>query len=198
MVMKPAVAILMIAMTSPILSQQQRQIRYELAEEQIVAAVRLELIKGGVEVMDDEISLPARIVATEPAPMFEINSVEKVSGYGFEGRTVTRSKIKLSCRVTAACLPFYAIVSWKGTARELSAKKFMPSNLEVLEPKSKVTMAAGTPATLVMGDENMHIQLKVVSLESGARGELIRVASPDHKTIYVAEIVSANLVRGKF
>jgi hypothetical protein len=198
MVRKPAVAMLMIAMTSPILSQQQRQIRYELAAEQIVAAVRHELIKGGVEVTEDEISLPARIVATEPAPTLEINSVEKYSGYEFEGRTVTRSKIKLSCRLTSACLPFYAIVSWKGAARESSAKTFVPSNLEVLPPKSKVTMVAGTPATLVMGDDNMHIQLKVVSLESGPRGGLIRVASPDHKTIYVAEIVSANLVRGRF
>jgi hypothetical protein len=197
MVMKPAVAMLMIAMTSPILSQQQRQIRYELAAEQIAAAVRHELIKGGVEVTNDEISLPARIVATEPAPMVEINSVEKYFGYVFEGRAVTRSKIKLSCRVTSACLPFYAIVSWKG-ARESSAKTFMPNNLEVLAPKSKVTMSAGTPVTLVMGDENMHIQLKVVSLESGPRGALIRVASPDHKTIYVAEIVSPNLVRGRF
>jgi hypothetical protein len=198
MVMKPAVAILMIAMTSPILSQQQRQVRYELAAQQIAAAVRHELIKSGVEVTEDEISLPARIVATEPAPLFEINSVEKFSGYEFEGRIVTRSKIKLSCRVTSACLPFYAIVSWKGAAGESSAKAFLPSSLESLAPKSKVTMSAGTPATLVMGDENIHIQLKVVSLESGPRGGLIRVASPDHKTVYVAEIVSANLVRGRF
>jgi hypothetical protein len=198
MVMKPAVAMVMIAMTLPILSQQRRQVRYDLAAEQIVAAVRHELIKNGVEVTEDEISLPARIVATDPAPMFEINSVEKYYGYELEGRPVTRSKIKLSCRVTSACLPFYAIVSWKDAARESNVKLFIPSNLESSAPKSKITMAAGTPATLVMGDENMHIQLKVVSLESGPRGALIRVASPDHKTIYVAEIVSPNLVRGRF
>jgi hypothetical protein len=188
----------MIAMASRALSQPQRQIRYELAAEQIVVAVQRQLIKGGVKVTEAEISLPARIVATERAPILEVNSVEEFSRYEVNGHSVARSKIKLTCRAVSVCLPFYAIVSRKGRPTESSARTFVPSNLEVLEPKSKVTMAVGTSATLVMGDENMHIELKVVSLESGSTGRLIRVASPDHKTIYVAEIVSANLVRGRF
>jgi hypothetical protein len=198
MFIKPAVTMLMIAMASRALSQPQRQIRYELAAEQIVVAVQRQLIKGGVKVTEAEISLPARIVATERAPILEVNSVEEFSRYEVNGHSVARSKIKLTCRAVSVCLPFYAIVSRKGRPTESSARTFVPSNLEVLEPKSKVTMAVGTSATLVMGDENMHIELKVVSLESGSTGRLIRVASPDHKTIYVAEIVSANLVMGRF
>ena len=61
-----------------------------------------------------------------------------------------------------------------------------------------ITMRAGTHATLVMDDNRSHIQVAVISLENGIAGHRIHVASPDHKQIYVGEVVNANLLRGSF
>jgi len=50
----------------------------------------------------------------------------------------------------------------------------------------------------VMDDARSHVQISVISLENGIAGHRIRVTSPDHKQFYVAEVVSANLVRRSF
>jgi hypothetical protein len=51
---------------------------------------------------------------------------------------------------------------------------------------------------LVMDDDRSHIQIAVISLENGMTGHKIRVASPDHKQFYVAEVVNAHLLRRSF
>jgi flagella basal body P-ring formation protein FlgA len=59
-------------------------------------------------------------------------------------------------------------------------------------------MRAGAHATLMMDDNRSHIQVTVISLENGVVGHRIRVASPDHKQVYVAEVVSSSLLKGSF
>jgi flagella basal body P-ring formation protein FlgA len=49
-----------------------------------------------------------------------------------------------------------------------------------------------------MDDDRAHIQIAVISLENGLAGHRIRVASPDHKQVYVAEVVNASLLRKSF
>jgi flagella basal body P-ring formation protein FlgA len=67
-----------------------------------------------------------------------------------------------------------------------------------LKPNVAITMRAGARATLVMDDDRAHIQIAVISLENGIAGHWIRVASPDHKQVYVAEVVNASLLRKSF
>jgi flagella basal body P-ring formation protein FlgA len=67
-----------------------------------------------------------------------------------------------------------------------------------LKPNVAITMRAGAHATLVMDDDRAHIQIAVISLENGLAGHRIRVASPDHKQVYVAEVVNASLLRKSF
>ena len=68
----------------------------------------------------------------------------------------------------------------------------------MFDPKSEITMRAGTHATLVMDDDRSHIQVAVISLENGMAGHRIRVSSPDHKQVYFGEVVNARLLRGSF
>ena len=49
-----------------------------------------------------------------------------------------------------------------------------------------------------MDDARAHVELSVVSLENGAAGHKIRVATPDHKQVYLAEVVSANRLKRSF
>ncbi len=56
----------------------------------------------------------------------------------------------------------------------------------------------GQALTLLIDGANSRIVLPVISLESGGPGEAIKVASPDRKRIYPAEIVNSTTVRSKF
>jgi flagella basal body P-ring formation protein FlgA len=67
-----------------------------------------------------------------------------------------------------------------------------------LKANTVITMRVGTRAMLVMDDDRSHIQIAVVSLENGITGHKIRVASPDHKQVYIAEVVSGHLLRRSF
>jgi flagella basal body P-ring formation protein FlgA len=67
-----------------------------------------------------------------------------------------------------------------------------------LKPKKVITMRAGTHATMLMDDDRSHIQIAVISLENGIAGHSIRVTSPDHKQVYVAEVVNASLLRKSY
>jgi hypothetical protein len=49
-----------------------------------------------------------------------------------------------------------------------------------------------------MDDGRAQIEVAVISLESGTAGHRIHVASPDHKQVYLAEVVSATLLTRSF
>jgi hypothetical protein len=200
MVAKTIVVLLMVATTLPALPQPPQQARYTLSIKQVAAVVVRSFLETGITLTDQQISLPARVVATERIPTLDISSVEVLSEYVFEGHSKARSKIRLTCRIASVCLPFYAIVIWpEGLSNPSGAPSFLSAHpARVPKPMPEITMQAGTHATLVLDDERAHIQLTVVSLESGSTGHKIRVASPDHKQIYIAEIIGANLLKGSF
>jgi hypothetical protein len=58
----------------------------------------------------------ARVVATEPDPMLDVLAVEML-GNASPGRSHSRFRVKLACRIAEQCLPFYAIVSWPEATR---------------------------------------------------------------------------------
>jgi hypothetical protein len=107
----------------------------------------------------------------------------------------------MGCHLPGKCLPFYAIVSSLEPPFGVAANASHASagiNNSVSKANMDITMRAGTHATLVMDDNRSHIQVAVISLENGIAGHRIHVASPDHKQVYVGEVVNANLLRGSF
>jgi hypothetical protein len=175
--------------------------RFALTTLQVARA----LSERGVQTEGKQVSLLARVVATEPDPTLDVLSVETLGSPQSSVKSRIRSRVKLACRIAEKCLPFYVIVTWpEGTAW---AATIASSSSPVLRNApaagngpltSEITMPAGTHATLVIDDQRSHIRLSVVSLENGVAGHRIRVASPDHKQFYVGEVVSASLLKGSF
>jgi flagella basal body P-ring formation protein FlgA len=94
-------------------------------------------------------------------------------------------------------LPFYAVVSWP---TEPQGRTTITSNtfIAASKPNAAISMRAGAHAILVMDDGRAHIQIAVISLENGIVGHNIRVATPDHKQTYVAEVANEILLRKSF
>ena len=183
--------LLMTAISLPLWAQPQPQGRFALTAGQIAQALSVK----GMQVADRQVSLLANVVAIEQHPRLDVLSVEPLGDRWSGPHSEPRSLVKLGCHVPSTCLPFYAIVSGpEGTAGN-SPAAFGSGALKL---NTAVTMRAGTHAMLVMDDDRVHIQVAVVTLESGAIGRRIRVATPDHKQFYIGEVVSANLLKRSF
>jgi hypothetical protein len=173
-------------------SQAQLQNRFVLTADQVAQSVS----KGGIEVTGDQVSMLANVVSNEPNPALDVLSVEPLDDRWSGGSPGTRSWVKLGCHQLGVCLPFYVVVSWPQAQakREIDTLIASPA---ALKPKA-ITMRAGAHATLLMVDDRSRIQIAVISLENGVAGHSIRVTSPDHKQVYVAEVVSASLLRKSY
>lgn len=163
------------------------------------------LSAAGTPTVDEQVSLLAKVVASEPHPKLDILSVESIGdGQAQQAarsvvHSMARSMVKLTCDLPGACLPFYAIVARPDeTVPAIRSEDYPVFNNPPVKTRDAITMRAGTHAILVMDDHRSHIQVAVISLENGVAGKWIRVASPDHKQFYLGEVVSANELRGNF
>lgn len=188
---------LMAVMSMPGWGQPRLQDRFALSAGEVARA----LSESGIPTTEEQVSLLARVVATESSPALDVLSVEPLVRQSMVEHSRTRSRVRLGCHQPGECLPFYAIVSWSepkaGSAAASSNASPVTGNV-AFNPKRDITMRAGTHATLVMDDDRSHIQVAVISLENGMVGHRIRVSSPDHKQVYFGEVVSANLLKGSF
>lgn len=190
-------ALLMVAMGLPGWAQSQLQGRFQITAHQVAQT----LTANGVQTLDEQVLLLAKVVASEPSPVLDVVSVEPLGDRSPDKNRETRSLVKMGCRLPGACLPFYSIVSKPEDAIDSppGSRGFSAAmGNAALKANTGIVIRAGAHATLVMDDARSHVEVAVVSLENGVAGHRIHVASPDHKQVYVAEVVSANLLRRSF
>lgn len=177
--------------------QSQPHRRFALTVEQVAQA----LSDKGIRTTDQEVSLLANVVATEPNPALDVLSVDPLSDQSEGTHAETRARVRMACQLPGRCLPFYAIVKWPdGVADHAngSSTASIVAGIQALKRSGVFTIRSGEFATLVMDDERARIRVSVVSLENGVIGQKIHVVSPDHKQKYVAEVVSASLLKRSF
>jgi len=177
--------------------QSQPKQRFTLTVQQIAQT----LSEKGVQTSDQQVSMLAKVVATEPNPVLDVLSVELLDDRSAGQAVESRFRVKMACHLSGRCLPFYAVVRWPQKAADSAANSsgvFRPFGDLVLKQNGAFTIRSGAHATLVMDEERAHIEVAVISLENGMAGQKIRVASPNHKQVYVAEVVSANLLKRSF
>jgi hypothetical protein len=177
--------------------QSQPKQRFALTVQQIAQT----LSEKGIQTSDQQVTMLAKVVASERNPALDVLSVELLDDRSAGQVAEARFRVKMACHLSGRCLPFYAVVKWPVGADEHAGNPSsgirLLGNL-ILNKNAPFTIRSGAHATLVMDDERAHIEVAVVSLENGMAGQKIRVASPDHKQIYVAKVVSAALLRRSF
>jgi hypothetical protein len=195
MTKRPIAALLMTAMSAPLWGQQSlSKGSFLLSSDQVART----LSKSGTQVERQQVSLLANVVAVEPDPPLDVLTVAPLGIRSPAKGTEAQSLVKMACHESGKCLPFYAIVTWPAGPAEGSSGTSVAAVQPRLMPNLPIMMRAGTHATLLMDDERSHIQIAVVSLENGVVGHRIRVASPDHKQIYIGEVVSASLLKRSY
>jgi hypothetical protein len=134
------------------------------------------------------------------------NQIEFLSGEGSVGESAqmrvvsvtNRSngtvKVKLRCRDNHECLPFYVLVH--GMIGGKVSRPEQPALPPVVASLPKNLIRGGDHAILILESHDSRMSLPVICLQGGARGQTIRVSSPDRRQIFDAEIVATGMLRG--
>ncbi len=146
---------------------------------------------AGLSVSPAHIEVPSSLSATQSNP--------EVLVVGAEALADKRLRVRLACKATASCLPFFAIVE-VGEGNE-GVRNFLAAHASSggsasLRPVEASGMRAGNQALLVLENMHMHIELPVLLIDSGAVGSEVRVSSLDRKKMFRGVIVNSQLVRG--
>ena len=167
--------------------------RFSVTSEQVVAAMQGQAwpIEGV------RVTLPIAITAAVADPKLGIETVSRLNQH--------EARLRMVCRVSSACLPFFATAAWPESAAFVappsdrnagSGERKTPALAADTHENSAGRLRAGASVTLLLEGERVHIQMQVVSLQGGATGDKVRVATRDRKQTYVAEIINPILLRG--
>jgi hypothetical protein len=153
-------------------------------------AVAATISRSGVTVSPDQIVLPADVVANTAAPILKVRSLEKLEN--------NRLLARLECINSDECLPFIVDIHVPmGSDAQITAGTEAQS-LRTTQPRNAAfAVRSGSPVTLMLEGEHVHIRLQAICLQGGAPGQMIRVTDTNHRLIYQAQVVDASVVKGK-
>jgi len=151
-----------------------------------------------MQIEGNQVTLLARVVATEQDPLLEAVSIVRRDKIAPQGSSGAAFLVKVECHRHGICLPFYAIAhiadERQGFASgELALQKSAGDGMP--RPNAKVVMKAGTHATLVRETGRSRVEVTVISLENGGIGQEIHVVSADRKQEYVGEVETADVLK---
>jgi len=147
--------------------------------------------RAGIAVSPDRIALPAEVVATTLSPALRVHSVEKLGN--------DRLLARVECVKSSQCLPFLVQIQ----LREGSEAKIDVPGAEATKPlrtmqaDSALALRSGSPVTLMLDGDHVHVRMRAICLQGGAPGQIIRVTDTNHRLIYSAQVVGTSLVQGR-
>jgi len=194
MTMRFAIALLTALVCLPAPAQFRPDHRFAISTGTIAGAIVKSLLERGIAIDEEQISTLTNVVATQPTPALDVQSVSPRQSFTRGAQSI----VKLACRTPYACLPFYAVIDWPAGRTPPPMALDVSTTARASAHSAPVLMRAGTHATLALGDGRADIHVSVISLENGALGRRIRVATPNRKVTYTAEVVSADTLKGTF
>jgi hypothetical protein len=147
--------------------------------------------EAGTKVSARQVTLLTDVVSTGSAPILKVQSMQPWGNH--------QIKVRMSCARQEECLPFFVAVrdNDQNLLQRVSEDSRGPSPARSRPDSKSFVVRSGTPVTLLIDGERIHIKLSVICLENGAPGQTIRASSMDHKQTYSAEVVDGTLLRGR-
>ncbi|MBZ5653716.1 MAG: flagella basal body P-ring formation protein FlgA [Acidobacteriia bacterium] len=162
---------------------QTRSTRMTMSPEPVVAA----LASAGLEVGASQLEFLSHVNATGENPNLQVVSIHNMSA--------ETARVKVRCTDNQECIPFYVLVhDMKGSGS--LAKPLVAGNDRPRLESIRALVRGGDHATLILEKADLRISMPVICLQSGVRGQRIRVASTDRKQFYRAEVIAPGTLRG--
>jgi len=159
--------------------------RAAISTAQVAAAIS----SAGIKIAADQVTLLADVAAVTPDPTLMVESMERWGDH--------RTKVRMSC-ANAECVPFYVTVQWEQAEPAAAAfgGRAATTAVPAKPAAGAVVLRAGVTATLLLESDHVHIRIPVVCLESGTSGQTIRVATPDRRQTFMAQVGDPALRKG--
>ncbi len=161
--------------------------RYPLTADAVAGA----LTAAGAPVTAADITMPSALTCMSLAPHLTLQST------GLSGPAQLR--VRVTCAGAGQCLPFMVLADLHDPTTALAAHQKLtpqPPSSQLAQHAAANVLRAGQHATLLLEDGHMRISLPVISIDTGATGTEIRVASLDRKQTYRGTVTDADTVRG--
>lgn len=146
------------------------------------------LHSSGIPIAAEQMEQLSEMTAAEPNPLLKVLSVDMMDGKS--------DKVLLRCEHPNTCLPFYVLVHW-GHSGERSGPRPGQSDDNSVPSGSRsqnLLVRSGKIVKLVLDGNYIHMTLPVLCLQSGGRGQRVRVISKETKKRYVARVTGAGVV----
>jgi hypothetical protein len=182
--MKPVHFILMWLLAVPAMAATGH---YAISPQQVAAAIA----GMGVPVVPGQVSLLSDVVANTASPHLLVDSIQRWGASGMMAR--------LQCESQEECLPFFVKLRLQdGTPQPVltSAPQAAAAPVQA-KPAARLLMRAGSPAVLLLDGPHVQIRVSVVCLDSGAMGQTVHAADPDHRQVYAAQVIAAGVLKGR-
>src|SRR4051794_34218452 len=101
MTMRFAIALLTTLVCLPAPAQFRPDRRFAISTGAIAGAIVKSLLDRGIAIDEEQISTLTNVVATQPAPVLDVQSISPRQGF----TRGTQSIVKLACHTPSACLP---------------------------------------------------------------------------------------------
>ena len=158
--------------------------RKPISREWILSA----LIASGVQIAPGQLEPLSSVSATVPNPRLRVVSLEMLDGES--------DRARLQCEGTDTCLPFYVLVHWGQPGDEqagIPGRRVKTRSRSGLRPED-VLVRSGKAAVLVFEGEHVRMTLPVKCLQSGSRGQRVRVISKELRKVYLARVAGPGVV----
>jgi hypothetical protein len=144
----------------------------------------------GMQVSPAQLTMLSDAVATTADPQLLVQSMQRWPG--------DKVVVRLECATQQQCLPFFVSVRLGNVAPNPIAMVNSTIGTEP-SPRNTPTMAvrAGSPATLYIDGDHIHIRVAVKCLQSGSIGQTVRAEGPDRQQTYTAQVESVGVLKGR-
>jgi hypothetical protein len=160
--------------------------QFAISTEQIAATVS----RMGVQISPQQVTLLTDVVATKQFPLLKVRSIERWDDQ--------RMMARMECRNQGECLPFFVGLRVnQGDAIQASGGSSQAYGTAPSLPSRAFVVRSGSPATLLLDSDRVHIRLSVICLQNGAPGQMIRVTGKDRKLVFTAQVIDGNLLKGR-
>jgi hypothetical protein len=154
-----------------------------ISRERILGALH----SSGIPVAAEQMEQLSEMTAAEQNPLLKVLSIDMMDGES--------DKVLLRCEHPNACLPFYVLVHWGHSGDGSGRPGQSVENLEQSGSRSQnLLVRSGKIIKLVLDGNYIHMTLPVLCLQSGGRGQRVRVISKETKKRYVARVTGPGVV----
>lgn len=177
--------LVLLASVAPSVNSQAAAGRFVITAQAVASA----MAGAGWKIASDRVRLLSQVTANRRDALLEVVRATKSAPGALT--------VELRCHDRSACLPFYVVIDGVAAADTPDRSSMNGGSSTEAPPATRATpvLKSGDPATLVFADKALHISMPVICLQSGQRGQRIRVASIDRRRFFKAEIVGPGLLK---